>query len=198
MTAARGAAIVLLSVFCGAPAGAPALADDPKVQETADQAKERRDGRKAGEEVRVYTNEDLDRLPPDPTASRRTPKPEEALAAKGADAAKQPASAAAVDPLEKLDDDRARAAGLAAQTAEAGRKVAAAEARVRDLERRQLEIKNPYLPRPEVPPEQAEAWKKMNGAERVKATEEELKQARKDVEDAKAALEKLHAAAEVH
>jgi hypothetical protein len=198
MTAARGATIVLLAVFCGALAGAPALAEDPKGKETADPAKEQKDGRKAGEEVRVYTNADLDRLPPDPTASRTVPKPEAAPDAKGADAAKLSPNAAEVDPLKKLDDDRSRAAGLAAQIAEAERTVAAAEGRVRALERRELAIKNPYLPRPEVPPEQAEAWKTMNGAERVQATEEEIKQAKKDVEDARAALEKLRAAAEVH
>jgi hypothetical protein len=97
-----------------------------------------------------------------------------------------------------LEDDQARAAGLKAQTAAAEKRVAAAEARVRDLEKQALEIKNPYLPRPEIPPEQADAWKRMTNGERLKATEDEIAAARKAVEDAKADLEKLRSAAGVH
>jgi hypothetical protein len=59
-------------------------------------------------------------------------------------------------------------------------------------------VANPVLAPPQVAPEQAAQWKKLNGPERLRATDDEIAQAQKELEDAKAALQKLRASSGVH
>ncbi len=142
----------------------------------------------------VYTNEDLDRLQP--------PSPLPAIpGAQAKDAAPKPGAKAAggpPDPLKQIADEKARAADLEAKTAEAEKKVADAQQKVRDLEKRRLAVANPFMAPPQVPDEQREQWRKMNGVERLAETDAELAKARKELDDATAALQKLRDSSGTH
>ncbi len=181
---------VLMAVLAAAAPAAAQERQSPDVPESDAAKKAESKGKPAkAEDVPLYTNEDLDRLGPDPYA----PKPEKPAApeaAPGTEAAK-----AAADPLRELEDDLDRAAGLAAQTAAAARAVSAAEAAVREIEKRALAVRNPFLPPPVPPPERAEAWAKMSGDERAAVTDEDLQEAKRRLEDAKARLAQLRAGA---
>jgi len=142
----------------------------------------------------VYTNDDLERIQPASPAPRRGPATAKDAAPKAAE--KRPAGLS--DPLKQMQDETASAAALQTQIADAEKKVAEAEQKVRDLERRRLAVANPFLAPPQVPPEQADQWKKMKGNERLKATDDEIVQAQKELEDAKAALQKSRSSAGVH
>jgi len=202
MKAARLATVLLL-VVSGALAGAVILAEEPaKDKDPAGQAAKEKDGKKDGkpaspaqaaqapeasaEPAHVYTNDDLDRLAPRSSSPSGAPAAAGGLGARGASTT----PAELPDPLKQIADDKARAAERQTRIAEAEKNVAAAEARVKDLERQELAVKNPYLPRPQVPADQADQWKKMNGGERLKATDEQIRQARKEAADARAELDR--------
>jgi hypothetical protein len=207
MKAARLAAVLLL-VVSGALAGAVVLAEEPaKDKDPTGQAAKDKDAKKDGkpaspaqpapaepatapeasaEPAHVYTNDDLDRLAPRSSSPSGAPAAAGGLGARGASTT----PAELPDPLKQIADDKARAAERQTRIAEAEKNVAAAEARIKDLERQELAVKNPYLPRPQVPADQADQWKKMNGGERLKATDEQIRQARKEAADARAELDR--------
>jgi hypothetical protein len=188
--------VFLPTILSAALAGSFSIAEEPRKEESQKAGAPAKKPATKDDQVHVYTNDDLDRLPPDPTARRSEAGPPAGKDVAGA--ASKAKGVVPYDALGRLQDEQAKAAGLATQIADAERKVTAAEGRVQDLEKKALAIKNPFLPRPEVSPEQAEAWRRMNNVERLKATEDELAAARKAVESAKADLEKLRSAAGVH
>ena len=142
----------------------------------------------------VYTNDDLDRIPPASPA----PRPSPATAKEAAPKAGEKRPAGPPDPLKRMQEEQASAAELQTQIAGAEKKVTEGEQKVRDLERRRLAVANPLLAPPQVAPEQAAQWKKLSGPERVRATDDEIAQAQKELEDAKAALQKSRSSAGVH
>jgi hypothetical protein len=142
----------------------------------------------------VYTNDDLDRMQPASPATRPSP----ATAKEAVPKAGEKRPAGPFDPLKRMQEEQASAAELQTQIAGAEKKVTESEEKVRDLERRRLAVANPFLAPPQVAPEQAEQWKKLSGPERLRATDDEIAQARKELEDAKAALQKLRASSGVH
>jgi hypothetical protein len=159
--------------------------DEAKPEDPAKKKASEKDAKKEEASTpRVYTNDDLGRLPPESplpasTAAKKTAPPAEAGVEK------------APDPVQVMENEEARKDARQLQIAEAQRAVAAAEARVRDLERRALAVKNPFLARPEIPDEDRAAWDKMTAPERLKLTEDQLKAARDDLERAKARLDQL-------
>jgi hypothetical protein len=198
MTVSRWATVLILLAFLGSSGGGPVLAADPPATGTgAEKAqkkqKDEKQGPKEGQEAgaveapHVYTNDDLESLPPSPASPTR-----------GAAVAAARATGEAQDPLQWMEEGKAQRSALAAKITSAQERVTAAEARVRELEKRQQAIRNPYLPRPQISSEQAKTWSKMGSAERLKSTEDELAAARKAAEDAKADLQKLRSSAEVH
>ena len=116
------AAGLLTAVLASAAPAAAEEAKSPDVREP-DEAKASEPKAKPpkAEEVPVYTNEDLERLGPDPYAPR-PPAP----AAPESDTAKP-----SEDPLRKLEGDQASTAGQAAIIAAAEREAADAEEAVR-------------------------------------------------------------------
>ncbi len=142
----------------------------------------------------VYTNDDLDRLPPASPA----PRPSPATAKESAPKAGEQRPAGTFDPLKRMQEEQASAAELKTQIAGAEKKVTEGEQKLRDLERRRLAVANPLLAPPQVAPEQAAQWKQLSGPERLRATDDEIAQARKELEDAKAELQKLRASSGVH
>ena len=75
----------------------------------------------------------------------------------------------------------------------AEQRVAAASARVVELEKRLLAIRNPFLPRPELPPEEAQAWEGLDGAQRAARVEQQLAEARDELAAAEDELMSLRA-----
>ncbi len=140
--------------------------------------------------VHVYTNDDLERMPPDPAWSSQ-PAKEKAGKEPPAREKAQEVPAKEADPLKQMEDEQARVEAQKLQIAEAEQNVANGYARVKELEQRLLEVKNPFLPRPKVPPEQAEEWNAMSVPDRVKRTEQDLAEAKKQLEDANAKLRQL-------
>jgi hypothetical protein len=189
----RKLATGLLLVVSLALAGAVILAEEPAkdkdaTAQAAKEKKKKKDGTSSSpareapvppvvapdataEPVHVYTNADLDRLAP------RSPSSAGTLANSGEKGAKDGAKSSSEpsDALKQIEDDKSRAADRATRVAEAEKNLAAADARVRGLEQRSLAVKNPFLPRPQVPPDQADQWSKMKSSERLKATEDEIK-----------------------
>jgi len=83
------------------------------------------------------------------------------------------------------------------------RRIRAAEGRVAGLERRleylnrkKASIQNPFLPRPELTPEDQAAEEGLDGAARISRVEEQISQARQDLEEARRAVERARAEAE--
>lgn len=118
----------------------------------------------------VITNEYLERLfgPAEP------PKKETTSQAAGGEAPS--------DPLKAMAEEQDHAREQQTLAADRDKKIVDAQARVKELERQVLEQKNPLLPRPKISKDEAEAQKGMNNQERVTRTQEQLEQARKDLE----------------
>jgi len=143
------------------------------------------------EEPVVITNEDLERMfgPGETPEARPEAEPDDRAAHDHGEEPSPPQ--APPNPLQAMEQDKADEARRQQAIADAQRDVDAAEAAVRDLEKRLLEQRNPYLPRPELSKEEAAAQQGMNGAERVARTQEQLDLVRKELERAKAQLDRL-------
>ena len=110
----------------------------------------------------TYTNKDLENLPPPPTVKVYTNK-----------------------DLENLPAATPDEAAIEVATA----RVAALSARVDELGNRLLAIRNPFWPRPQLEPEEAQAWAGLDGKARAERVEQQLAQARAEL----AAAEELGA-----
>ena len=178
-------ALVGLGPVCNA--GDPETDEDPKASQSAgSEAREDAD-KKEPETVKVYTNADLERLfGPAPAAKTEEGETDDAKNAAGG-ASKPP------DALDTLQDAQARGRTRQLQAAEVEKVAAAKRAEIEKLEQRILRIRNPLLPRPEVDltPEERDEWKGLTAPQRVDLTQKQLDQARKELAEAEARLEKL-------
>lgn len=95
------------------------------------------------------------------------------------------------DPLQWMEDRKAREEAARVRLASAEKAVEDAKARVAELESRLLAVKNPFLPRPTLPPEEAAAWEGLDGVARAKRVEEQLVEARAELDRAEKALAAL-------
>ncbi len=157
-----------------------AASQETAVESSAQPGKSTRDG----EESRVYTNEDLERLfGPAPPPRKETEAP----------VGKPGESVPGTEALKQIQEEQAREVTRERLRSEAGKRVETAQARVRRLEDRLLRLRNPFLPRPEadMTEEELEAWKGLDSAARVRLTEKELEEARRELEKAQQALRTL-------
>jgi hypothetical protein len=135
----------------------------------------------AKDEPVSFSNDDLERM---------FGKAEEpAVASEGADSGlpKLP------DPLAEIADWQAQKAAADLRRKQAAARVTQLEAQVRDLEAKEVAVRNPLLPRPEPPAGLESTWSTLSGGERVAALQarladlrQELAEARKDVARAEA------------
>jgi hypothetical protein len=179
MRAHNKALIVVMALIAAlvVTGGFGTAADEP--EEKADQAEKKPAEAPA---PKVFTNEDLERMfgpPSPPPAPPEREKKEASAEKKGPDA------------IRVMQDQQARARGHRQLVAGARAEVAAAERRVKTLENRLLAIRNPLRPRPQLSDKEAEAWKGLDGTERVELTNKELEEARKTLEEAKKRLDAL-------
>jgi hypothetical protein len=184
---ASGAIVVACSIVASALMFLPAAGEDeaapPKPDETAAPAPD--------DEPAVITNEVLERMfgPGDPSAPKPEGEPHEDAAHEHGEVPAPPP--VLPDPLQAMEQKKSDEARRQQAIADTQREIDAAEATVRDLEKRLLEQRNPYLPRPALSKEESEAQAGLNGAERVARTQEQLDLARKELERAKAQLDRL-------
>jgi len=97
------------------------------------------------------------------------------------------------DALEKLQDEQARLRTLGELAVRERQRVQVLKARVRELEARILAVRNPFLPRPQVPEEMREEWESLSAPGRVELTERQLDEIRRQLEASRARLARLEA-----
>jgi hypothetical protein len=97
------------------------------------------------------------------------------------------------DPLKWLQDREARKADYQKRVAEAEANVAVANASIADWEKTILAFKNPYRPRPQLSPEDAQAIEGKDGIQRVAWGEEKLAAATAARDAAQKTLDDLRA-----
>jgi len=178
--------------------GLPTQADEK--QDKPEPADDRKD--RATEPDKTYTNEDLERLFPEPSsdaekgaddgAARKAGQPDAAEADKGTESP-QAKQDSAGNSLQWLDERKAAQREHQKALAEAGAAVTDAEARVRELEERLRALRNPLLKRPAAPEDDPE-WAGRSTPERVAQTEAELEGARAELTRAQSELDRLRAA----
>jgi hypothetical protein len=176
---------------------APVMAEEPeKSEDRSAETKGEAETRTAEERAReaagsvVITNDVLAdlygpgrRLPDTATTGSEGETP---TGQKPADAAAGPP-----DPVKAMRERQARDKQRRAQAEEARTRVLDLKQRVADLEKRALAIRNPLLPRPVVPEEQQDEWSSMGAVQRLEMTQEELAQARADLDAAEKELARL-------
>jgi len=86
------------------------------------------------------------------------------------------------DPLAEIADEQARERTRNLLIARLDGSIAEAEAKIADLERRILAIRNPFLPRPAVPPDQAAEWDALTPTQRIERTQAEIDDLRRRLE----------------
>ena len=130
----------------------------------------------AAQKSMSFSNDDLERLfgestaPPTPVAKGAA---KDAAAQPGAPGASTPEQAASVVVLKtKLDE---------------------AQQKLKDLEARKIQIANPLQPRPKLTPEEEKSWANMDNVARMKANEDAIEQAKRDIEQARLDLAKAKA-----
>lgn len=123
------------------------------------------------------------------TAAQQEPPPEPVPAAPEAPPAAP--AAAPPDPLKAIAVEEEVATRRATDLAAAEKDLAEKDARVAELEKRLLAVKNPFLPRPQLPPDEEAAWKGLDGVGRAKRVEEQLVTARADAAAARAKVDAL-------
>jgi len=157
----------------------------------------------SGEESVVITNADLERMWAGLSPAERMQGVYQAERhigepAQTTEPAKAPAPGSGQQgSIEWMEQRQAAAAGTRTETAEAEKKVAEQRAKVQDLERRLLAVRNPLLPRrySDRKDEDNKDWDEMKNPERVATTEEELKKAKDDLAGAEQELARLRGSA---
>ena len=157
-----------------------ALADDPAPDTKSDKSdKGKKEKTKAAEEeVLEFTTEDLERKYG--PSSKPAPK-----------SAAGPGAPEGASPLEQLQASQRANKDKAAQREEARQRVQAAQARIKGLEKRVAQLRNPLLGRAE--PEEGEkaAWSASDQAGRVKIAQDSIAAARKELEEAVQEMSRL-------
>lgn len=139
---------------------------------------------------KVYSNETLREMYGGAPSAEST-APATAPTGDGAAAPATPAAPPAGDPLKQLlDRERARE-DHTKKIASAEARVAQAQAKLADMEKRRLAIRNPLLARPAAPEGEESQWSGMSGPERVARNEELMREAQADLQEARAELDAL-------
>ena len=89
------------------------------------------------------------------------------------------------DPLGEVSDWQGQREAAARRRDDAAARVAQLEGEIRDLEQRELAVRNPLLPRPAPPAGMEAGWEKMSGPERVTAIDARLAQRREELAKAR-------------
>lgn len=159
---------------------------------------------KAEEEVKVYTNAELEKMFGDESANETVPptklpgapptaaEPDDS--AKPAEPAKPPKTATPPaenkpsDSLAMMQQQQALREEQQRTIAEAEKAVADARARIKELEERIMALKNPYRARPVIPEEEKADWDSMGTRQRLEDSEEKLRLAREELAKAEKEL----------
>lgn len=177
-------------------------AGDKKPAQAADKSAEKKAAatprKPPASEVKVYTNADLERLfggagpaePAEPEAGETTAEPSPAGSAAPSPEGAKPGEAAAgpQDPAAWLAARQAKEKERQQQIDEAQSKVDGLRARIAELEKRALAVRNPFLPRPEVSDDDRKDWDAASATERASMTDAQLAEARKELEAAEREL----------
>jgi hypothetical protein len=200
---ARPSLVVILLVALGtATAIAESRVEKPKPPPPADTEKKAKDDESAAKpryDVKkddVITNEDLERMMDDmsPMEARTGVYQAKAEPAKPAPAPGAPGDPAAKPPAGKP-------APKSQQVTDAEGKVATLQARVSELEKAVLAVKNPLLPRTWATPDsmkdqdQESGFEALDNTGRLSQRESELRAAREELSKARADLAELHGGA---
>ena len=149
----------------------------------------------SSEDSEVITNEDLERMWSGLSPTERLQGVYQAERHIGTPAGDAGAAAGKgeANAGEWLEKRQASEADTRTKTAEAEKKVADLRAKVDELERRLLAVRNPLLPRryAERKNEEDKSWDQKTNPERVQATEDELKKAKDDLAAAERELAQL-------
>jgi hypothetical protein len=186
--------------------------DDSKSKEKSEQKADKEEDDQ--EEVKVFTNEDLEKLtgPAGPIIMPMPPREESAEGATQAEegvpteAGAQPGVRVAEpspavqqdqpqDPLQWMEQRQQRQAEHQRQLVEAEHAVASAKQKVADLENRLRATRIPFLARPKIPEDEQEAWSEKSAPQRVEHTQAQLDAARAELDQAEQALAQLRAQA---
>jgi hypothetical protein len=89
------------------------------------------------------------------------------------------------DPVGEVADWQAQRTAAERRRDEAAARVAQLEGEIRDLEQRQLAVRNPLLARPDPPAGMEGGWEKMSGPERVAALDARLAALRERLAEAR-------------
>jgi hypothetical protein len=95
------------------------------------------------------------------------------------------------DALQEIEDGKARARTREITLKQLDVEIGRIEARIAELEKRILATRNPFLPRPVIPEDEALEWSEMTASQRVARTEDQIADARRDLEAARARRERL-------
>jgi hypothetical protein len=174
--------------------------EEPPVSEIFQAARKPKTGE--SEEVVVFTNDALEDMIADLPPEKRlqgvyqaerhvgSPQPQEG------GAGEQKTAPAGGDSLEWLEQQQTAATERKVELSDAQKNVSELQAKVTELERRALTIRNPLMPRrySERNPEDAEDWDKENSQQRLETTQAELDKARQELAAAQKDLARLRGA----
>ncbi len=192
--------IWLLAVFLiGLTPVACATDEEAKKEET--KAAESSGEKEAEEEVKVYTNADLEKMfgdesadetiPPTQLPTSPSPAAEPGRTAEPSESAEPPAESKPADALTLMQQQQAQREERQRTIAEAQKAVADARARVKELEERIMALRNPYRARPVIPEDEKAEWDAMGTRERLEDSQEKLRLAREELAKAEKELAEI-------
>lgn len=134
----------------------------------------------------MYTNRDLETLPKTDLPVSSTPQPPTRSPA-------LPSLATAPRPDRTPPKETIEAIETRLAVEE---RIEGTRARIEELERRLLSIYNPFVPRPQLPPEEAVAWMGLDGVQRAERVKKQIAAAEHDLMEAEAMLATLRETSE--
>ena len=97
------------------------------------------------------------------------------------------------DALQSIEDEQARQRSREIVAKQLDAEIDRLEARIAGLEKRILATRNPFLPRPVIPEAEAAEWAQLTAPQRVARTEEQIGEARRQLEATRERRERLAA-----
>jgi hypothetical protein len=180
-----------------------ACATDEASKQEETKAAESSGEKEAEEEVKVYTNADLEKMFADESDSEKVPPTklppatEPGETAKPAEPAEPPKTAAPpaaskpADALALMQQQQAQREEEQRTIAEVEKGVADARARVKELEERIMALRNPFRARPVIPEDEKADWDSMGTRQRLEDSEEKLRLAREELAKAEKELAEI-------
>lgn len=193
--------LALVLAFAVASPTTASQEGDPEVEQgsddtSADQPQPKRSvwvqatgGKRTGAPVKVYRNEDLERiagLGPASSGSRTEDTTQETPAGPPAEGTAPPAEEKSA--LDLMFEKQAAQREHAEKIAEAELRVEAARKRIVEAEKRLLAVRNPLLARPKAP---EEGWEEGGGEQRAQQSKDVLQAARDELAQAEQELDQL-------